>query len=212
MYIFVFWTGTNQLTKNRKRCLLKLIKKTGVKIKLITPNNLHKYILKDFPLHPAYQYLSLVHKADYLRTYFMHHYGGGYSDIKEPTGNWIQSFYKLRYSNYWIIGYRESKYGVGVHELQDKWQDLIGNGAYICKPKTPFTTEWYNELHKILDNKLEQLQLHPAKESRDWKGKNGSKYPLEWNEILGRIFHKLCYKYKDKIINTLPHPYYGNYQ
>jgi hypothetical protein len=29
-------------------------------------------------------------------------------------------------------------------------------------------------------------------------------YPFEWTEILGQIFHPLIYKYKDKVLQTLP--------
>lgn len=28
--------------------------------------------------------------------------------------------------------------------------------------------------------------------------------PIEWNEMLGRIFHRVIYNYKNKILNTLP--------
>ena len=44
--------------------------------------NLSSWIAEKSPLHPAYNYLSSVHKADYLRCYLMHHHGGAYSDIK----------------------------------------------------------------------------------------------------------------------------------
>lgn len=68
-----------------------LTKNSGVEVKLITPKNLNNYLLPDFPLHPAYDYLSLVHKSDYLRCYFMHFHGGGYSDIKPNYKNWKNS-------------------------------------------------------------------------------------------------------------------------
>ena len=31
-----------------------------------------------------------------------------------------------------------------------------------------------------------------------------SKYPLQWAEILGTIFHDLCYEYRDKLLYELP--------
>jgi len=55
---------------------------SGVKVELITSKNLTKYIKPEDPLPEGFQYLHYVHRADYLRTYFMHHYGGGYADIK----------------------------------------------------------------------------------------------------------------------------------
>ena len=73
------------MSDKRKKCLDSIKQNIGVKVILITPNNLDKYILKDYPLHKSYKYLSEVHKSDYLRTYFMHHYGGGYTDIKNTN-------------------------------------------------------------------------------------------------------------------------------
>ena len=31
------------------------------------------------------------------------------------------------------------------------WKELIGNGAYISKPNTPLTNEWYNEMIALLE-------------------------------------------------------------
>ena len=90
--IFIFWTGNNSLSENRIKSLESLKAVTGANIILITPNNLYYYIKPYAPLHPAYDYLSLVHKSDYLRSYFMYHYGGGYSDIKRSLGSWKKGF------------------------------------------------------------------------------------------------------------------------
>ena len=46
----------------------------GVYFTLITKENIKKYILSDNPLHPAFDYLSETHNADYLRTYFINSY------------------------------------------------------------------------------------------------------------------------------------------
>ena len=78
--IYVFGLE-NPMSKNRQDC--KTIDKVSqCNVILITPEKLNKYILNEHPLHPSYYYLSEVHKSDYLRTYFMRFYGGGYSDIK----------------------------------------------------------------------------------------------------------------------------------
>ena len=115
---------------------------------------LHKYILPTNPLHPSYNYLSETHKADYLRTYFMHFYGGGYSDIKRTTDSWLKSFDDLDKSNKWIIGYKEIDGGT-AYGPSDNYKELIGNCAYICKPNTPLTTEWYNEMISLLNKKID---------------------------------------------------------
>ncbi len=215
MTIFCFWTGKNEFTENRKRCLKQFKEMCGCNVILVDISNLNEYVLKDHPLHPAYEYLSETHKADYLRTYFMHFYGGGYTDIKETTGSWFAAFKELNNSNdKWICGYPEIDGGVAYVPLINNWKELIGNGAYICKPKTPLTFEWYTEMIKLLDDRLERLKLYPAThpQQQDNNNPNYQGYPIEWNEMLGRIFHKVSYKYKDRMLNTLPISIFKNYR
>ena len=201
--IYCFWTGDNEMSSNRQKALEDLRNISECNVILVTKNNLNKYILDDVPLHPSYEYLSETHKADYLRTYFMNFHGGGYSDIKKTTGSWTNSFNDLKNSDYWICGYKEIDGGVAYGEHVDKWRELIGNVAYICKPQTPLTKEWYNEMIELLDSKLEKLKENPSKHPQDSFNENGSKYPIEWNEMLGRIFHKVSYKYKDKLLTKI---------
>ena len=209
--IYCFWTGDNEMSQSRKECLQDLISVSECTVILITKENIKKYILSDNPLHPAFDYLSETHKADYLRTYFMNFYGGGYSDIKKTTGSWKKSFNDLENSDYWMCGYKEIEGGVAYAPYADKWKELIGNCAYICKPLTPLTTEWYSEMINLLDTKLEKLKQFPSKSPQD-SSETGSGYPIEWNEMLGRIFQKVAYKYKDKLLNTLPISVFSNYR
>ena len=207
--IYTFWFG-NPMSDNRKRVLQSIIDNSQCKVKLITENNLNEYILPNKLLHPGFEYLSNVHKADYLRCYFMHFYGGGYHDIKQLNTSWKDYFNKLNNDpNLWIIGYKE----IGPHgvvnlpgelgkKLKDNWQKLIGNGCYICKPNTPFTKKWYQMLLKEMDNNLDKLKLNPASNPRDHSGM--SNYPLKWSQILGDIFHPLCLEFNDHIDNSLP--------
>jgi len=206
--IYTFWTGENEMSQNRKEALSGLIQKSEIPVVLITPKNINYYT--DKPIHEAYNYLSETHKADYLRTHFMHFHGGGYSDIKKTTGSWLDSFENLQKSDKWICGYKEIKGGVAYGPLHDKWDSLIGNGAYICKPNTPLTNVWYNEMISLLDKKLDRLKSNPAKHPQDQGAESG--YPIEWNEMLGRIFHKVSYDYKDYILRTLPISVFTNYR
>lgn len=202
--IYCFWTGDNEMSENRKRCLAQLKEMSKCNVVLITKKELPDYILPDHPLHEAYQYLSETHKADYLRTYFMNFYGEGYCDIKMTCGSWVESFAALQNSDKWICGYAEiDEGGVAYKPYADKWRELLGNGSYICKPQTPFTNEWYAAMLELLDSKLEKLKEHPATYPQD-SAESGRGYPIEWNEMLGRIFHRVLYKYKDYSINTLP--------
>jgi hypothetical protein len=202
--IYCFWTGKNIMSDTRKICLENLKAISECTVVLVDPENLDQYILKEHPLHPAYPYLSETHKADYLRTYFMNFHGGGYSDIKKTTGSWKQSFQDLSNSEYWMCGYKEIENGVAYVPNKDYWNELIGNGAYISKPRTPLTEEWYANMMTLLDTKLERLKQFPAKHPTDHCNGNGKAYPIEWNEMLGRIFHNVSYKYKDKLLRTLP--------
>ena len=193
-----------------------LREKTGVQVQLITPHNLAEYILPDAPLHPAYDYLSLVHKSDYLRCYFMYHYGGGYSDVKACFNSWDELFDMLSADhNGWILGYPElhrddivSLPGSLGIDLKNNFTRLIGNGAYICRPSTPITREWYSELIFRMDRSYDKLKQNVGNVWGD-----NLDYPLRWSEILGDIFHPLCLKYHQHLIpNAKIRPNLQNYR
>ena len=134
--LFCFWTDDNTMSSDRRNALSSL-SNTGLEVIFVNQDNLSNWILKNAPLHTSYEYLSSVHKADYLRCYFMHHYGGAYSDVKVIEDSWLPSFEDLEKSDYLINGYREincieTARGRGL--LNDIWLALnfykvIGNGA-----------------------------------------------------------------------------------
>ncbi len=204
--IYIFWTGKNVITSNRFEGIKSLEKVSGVEVRLITPKNLPEYIKEDDPLPEAYQYLSCVHRADYLRSYFMYHYGGGYADIKTYFESWVPAFEKLEQSNAYLIGYPEVGFwgvanqdmeaGCLKEDLKNHWRYLVGNGAYICRPHTPFTAEWHAEAKRRLIGLTDELRKHPA---TDPYGKNND-YPVKWSGLLGSIFHPLCLKYHDRLL------------
>jgi hypothetical protein len=81
--IFQIWgKNVEKLTVNMLYSLKESFAVSTPEVKVITPTLLPYFVLPDHPLHPAYKFLSAAHKADYLRCYLMHFYGGGYSDIK----------------------------------------------------------------------------------------------------------------------------------
>lgn len=203
--IYCFWTGTNEMSDVRENSLEYLTHFTGCEVRCIYHTDIAAYILEEHPLHPAYEYLSETHKADYLRTYVMNFHGGGYSDIKIPSGSWVQAFEELEASDAWINGYPELEGGAAF----GAWQDLIGICAYICKPHTPLTEEWYSTMIALLDTKLEQLKQHPSRHPQD--SAEESDYPIGWNEMLGRIFHRVAYKYKEKVLRSVPMPVCGGF-
>ena len=203
--IYCFWTGDNIMNEKRQRCLEYSKEISKCNIVLVTKQNLEQYILKDHPLHPAYQYLSETHKADYLRTYFANFHGGGYMDIKRTLGSWVECFEDLRNSDdKWMCGYRLKNDDVAYTPNRPNFHHLIGVCGFICKPQTQLTKEWYQDMITVLDEKLEELKKNPAKYTDDSTWKN-SGYPLRWAEILGYIFHRVQYEYRDKILYTLPY-------
>jgi len=204
--LFTFWTGTNEMSQNRKNCLEHLRNETGADVYLIDVYNYKDYILQIAPLHPAFQYLSETHKADYFRAYFMHFFGGGYSDIKYTTGSWVKSYEEMASSgnNKMICGYKEiGPHGVPVFDLRDHWEKFIGCGCYIAKPNTEFTRKWYSRMIEVLDRKFESLKQNPARYPQDCS-EEGNGYPLLWAEILGLVFHRVCYEESDSISQSLP--------
>lgn len=214
--VFCFWTGKNPMSHQRLNCLKKLKKLSGIRLIVVNEKNLNDFILPEAPLHPAYQHLSETHKADYLRTYFMHFYGGGYTDIKTPSGRargWLKAFLDLQSApEIFINGYREiSEDGVGFAPNRVFFYNLIGNGAYIVKPNTDLTKIWYKEMINVLNEKLNDLEKFPSRFPQDCK-ELGYGYPIEWNEILGRIFHKILPNFFGKILYTVPTPDFDNYR
>ena len=203
--IIGLWTGTNEMSESRRWHFEMLKQQCGCQFLLITADNLDQYLHPDHPLHPAYPYLSETHKSDYLRAYFMHFFGGGYCDIKMTRGDWNSHFEELIHSDdKWICGYQIiDRNHIACDSVRDQYLSLIGVGAMICKPQTPITTQWYNSMVTLLDEKLEELKQNPSSFPQDRKD-IGSSYPLYWNEICGRIFHYVVSLYIDNLLPTLP--------
>jgi len=205
--IYCFWTGNNEMSEKRKECLKNLKEVSECNVILVTPDNLQYYILSDEPLHEAYTYLSETHKADYLRTYFMHFYGGGYSDIKKTTSSWKKAFKDIENNkDCYINGAHESgPHDIGYEGAVSQWEKMVSNCAYICRPKTDFTYKWYSEMIELMDKKVEDLKKHPATYPQETSS-DGNGYPLEWTEMLGRIFHKVLLEYIPNIMYTTNRP------
>ena len=217
--LYSFWVGNNNLVMNQNRIdgLESIKNNSNVNFILINNENLSDHILEGYPLHEGFNYLSDVHKADYLRTYFMHHYGGGYTDIKPCSWDWNPYFDQLECSDAFGIGAPEDEGELSVTPKQrpwlgQHWDKLMTNDLYIFKPNTEFTTKWYNTLLRIMDVKFNNLQKFPAKSSREAADTVVTRYPIDWGEILIEIFHPLCYEYTDRLIKTMPYPITQNYR
>lgn len=201
--VFVMWTGENAMPLTRQRNLLSIQETLSVPVELVTAANVGSWVLPEHPLHPAYEFLSLTHRSDYLRAYFMHHHGGGYTDLKSPTTDWSDVF--TGFSNHpaaWVIGYRERSVEdvvqltgiLGAH-LRHHHSEIVGNGAFAVRPGTPFTYEWLREAERRLDYFADQLCEFPGG-VRD----EVLEYPVGWTDLQGAIFHPLQLKYLEHVV------------
>ena len=217
--IYCVWVGHNNqdMNENRKAGLASLFVNSKVNVVVIDNNNLFSFILPEAPLHEGFQYLSDVHKADYIRTYMMHFYGGGYTDIKPCNYSWTPYFDQLEQSKSFGIGAQEDEGPLSTPEIIREeyghlWPYMISNDMYIFKPRSEFTYLWYTQMILKMNIYLEQLRLNPAQTAREAADTVVTKYPIRWAGILAEIFHPLCVKYTDRIIKTMPYPIRENYR
>ena len=234
--LFAFWTGKNQMPDIRKRCL-DTFGITGLDPKLVTPDTLGQWIVPNHPLHPAYEFLSPVHRSDYLRPYFMHHHGGGYADIKRQTGSWIPAVERVNRSSYLVgAGYREIRGGtvwlqdyridgkayilswpvpalaakVATNFMRAARPLLIGNCAFYFKRHSSFARRWLSEVERRLDQLLPRLRAHPATHPRDRQG-DPSGYPVPWSFLQGDVLGPLATLYWPVLSRGLPRPKFTDY-
>lgn len=202
--IYCFWTGKNAITAQRVAGLQSIRDHNGdIEVRLITPDNVGDYLIPGEPLHPAYSNLSLVHRSDYLRCYFMNFWGGGYCDIKTIRQGWSAAFDRIEADpGKWALGYREIASDMTAKlpgklgcDIRRHYSVLIGNGAFIMKPQTPLTREWYRRLLDRMDFYAEALAQHPGNERGDNPG-----YPIPWIDILGNILPPIALKYHSRLI------------
>lgn len=215
--IYMLWTGTNEMSENRKVSINVTREKCNVELCVLYEKDIRQIEKNNIPFHPAYEYLSETHKADYIRCYLMHNYGGGYSDVKECVFDWNPYFNQLSECDKYASGYREFRscdiatppeHPNGTI-IRNNYLHLIGNGNYIFKSNTPLTKKWFELTSKKLDQNLSLLKSNPSSFPQDHVGAikpNGeiSKYPLRWAEILGEIFHPLVFEYKEQVLKNLP--------
>jgi hypothetical protein len=212
--IFTLWLGPYVLSANRLTALQAIFQHSGRPVCFITDATLNGWIHPDYPLHPAYHYLSEVHRSDYLRCYLMHIYGGGYTDIKPVLQSWTPHFMALNTSDCLALGYPEISANAVAQlpgelgdQLRTHYAELIGFCSMIFKRRSELTQEWFDQTNTKLDLLLENLKSNPAKHPMDRNGvilpdNTVSQYPLQWTELGGNIFHPLILKYRENVIKS----------
>jgi hypothetical protein len=189
------------MSADRSRCLESIVNNSKVSITLITDQNLQDFILSDVPLHSGFNFLSATHKSDYLRSYFMFHYGGGYTDIKKCEFDWNLYFDLLDNSEKQFIGYRETSFkAVAYKPYSMSFNDLVGSAQFIFKPSTEIAKIWVDATNQLMDKNLPHLISNPGTyhPRAIWGGVQklpgeflDSRYPFAWNQLMGRIFQKI---------------------
>lgn len=202
--LWCFWTDNNEMSDLRSANLNRLREANAdLDVVLVTPENLGEYLVDGMAIHPSYERLSAVHRADYLRCYFMHHYGGAYCDVKAPRHPALAALESLELdSDSWVVGYREVSSGLCAQlpgalgrDVRRYHRQLIGCCAFAMRPRTPFTTEWYAEVQRRMDRLAPPLSTCPG----NLRGTNAG-YPVRWTQLLGEVIHPLCLKHSGHIL------------
>ena len=219
--LYCFWFGPN-MSADRLECFKSIEKNSGVSVILITSENLKDYIVSGHPLHRGFKFLSSTHQSDYLRSYFMYHHGGGYTDIKTCNFNWSPLFDQLQQSNKSFIGCPQySPKHIAYRPYKEFYNVLAGCNNFIFKKQSKFGKLWYEQTNYVMDLKIGLLEqypgtYHPRAILGGVQGHPGifteSKYPFKWNELLGQIFHKLQYENLDEFEIAVPFPNIKNYR
>lgn len=178
--IWMAWTGENPVPGYLELCLESVRRHNTemCNVVVITPSNLHEY----FPeLHPAYPFLSYVHRSDYLRCRALHLYGGMYLDMDticfRPLHQWWSVLEKYDFAGY--DGRPSSQlFGMGV----------LGP----ARRKSNLTTAWEAELHRVLDRRYADLVAF--RETNN----DLSKDCLGWTEILGDLVEQISITLAEK--------------
>ena len=222
--VWCFWAG-GDMSKNRLISLDMMKKYMGVPICLVTESNLSEFIVDKYPLHHTFNFLSVVHKSDYLRIYLLHHYGGIWHDIKPTMTSYKDIWCEFDDPQVYFVGKPEIKGGPAEIRdgdgrwMPDFWNKLVATNRWAGRSGTPLSQEMYDNINKLLDNNKRELRRNPAQHPYDQRKRRGIEskrkrlcnklirkkrgYPLRWT-LFGDIFHPMNYKYVENIKRTLP--------
>ena len=100
--------------------------------------------------------------------------------------------------------------GWGAQNSKDN--RLIGNVAWIARPKTDIFKKVNEFAEKQLDKWLEKIVLHPVVNfTRCCQNGEVPGYPIQWAAILGGIFHPYQAVYFSHISREMPRWQYAPY-
>lgn len=224
--MWCFWSE-GDMGAVRSLSLSYLVKNVGVPVFLVTRKSFFRLEKPEFPIHPAFRWLSAVHQSDYVRTYLWHHYGGAWHDVKATEVSYFPLWDHFEDELVYFLGRPEVRGGAATlyddsgRWMPDCWHDLVSVIAWIGRPNTPFSREMMERMHLFLDQNLDTLKANPARHPREKKAegsnailraikkayfsvsKRSPGYPIPWT-LFGNIFHPLNFKYKEHVRALLP--------
>ena len=213
--IFALWLGPHAMSSERAVALQSIFRDSESPVCFITDKTLSNWEHPEHRFHPAFSYLSEVHRADYLRCYLMHHFGGGYTDIKPVLNGWSAHFDVFDDDLCLALGYPEVSASAVAQlpgelgeQLRQHYAELIGYCSMIFRRRTNLTSDWMTATNDLLDSMLVHLQNNPAQHPMDQCGVtlpsgHVSNYPLAWTELGGNIFHPLIMKYRHQVAKRM---------
>lgn len=219
--ILRFWWGNklSTMSPDRHRCYRSIIRNSGIaKIEMITPDNYKDYEVEGYPIHPAFQYLSEVHKSDYLRAYVTYHHGGCWTDVKYIDHDWNIYFDMLDNApDKMGIGYQEMIIMNGeyrIHDPSNIHYRCLSMGHFIFREKTPIFENYISLIDKHLDGIVSELEKYPGtvhplacldnhQHSNFPEHLRSYPYPITWMGISWYFFHTQL-PYIDRIMYGMP--------
>lgn len=185
--VYQCWTGTNPMSSDRRTCFEQGVSNIEVPVKLVTPENLHEFVVPEHPLHPAYEYLSPTQRSDYLRVYIPHFHGGGYADIKWFTkdNNWNHAFDILDSDpEVDVVGVWDNNVGGANpgYARREISKDVLSVCFLAMRPRTEFTTTWLKTVEDYMTVMQHQLKRSAA---------GLEPYPIFWTGLSLHV-HATC--------------------
>jgi len=176
--IWMCWTGNNPMPVHLQLCMATVRRNAKVPVILITPQNVAEYVTEP---HPAYEFLHLAHRADYLRCYLLHNYGGMYLDVDTICLRSLGELFDfIENSDTSAVGYDGSE-----------WGELIGiSDMGPFKPDSELTQLWFGALH----GRLQESYLEITREKTD---------VFYWQELLRDIFVPASILHSESISKAL---------
>ena len=199
--IWFCWTGDNPLPAYLSLCMESFARRAApdgrFRVHLVRARDVEQLLCGQ--VHPAYDYLSLVHRADYLRCELLHRYGGLYCDVDTICVSDLSAPLQALRSRSAVLCAPSLLFDLGLN---------VG----LCRRDSLFTRSWRRALrsrcplrlasiscqpraahakHPLLSRRLD-VRLDALREFR-FVNDDPREDALQWDEILRDIVVPLSY-------------------